>query len=166
MCCHCNAKVADLKASTKYQREKGSRSIWKTFWYFPCWVVAIYNITYEINILISFAGSVAVITHSSKGIPMLYLSVFFKVALQVPGHDRTRAGETILNDAIIDRHQNTVNQWWRHQMERLSALLAVCAGNSPVTGEFPARRPVTRSFEVFFDLRLNNKLLNKQKSWV
>ena len=35
------------------------------------------------------------------------------------------------------------------------------SGNSPVSGEFPAQRPVTRSFEVFFDLRLN-KWLNKQ----
>ena len=34
-------------------------------------------------------------------------------------------------------------------------------GNSPVTGEFPAQRPVTRSLDVFFDLRLN-KLLSKQ----
>ena len=25
--------------------------------------------------------------------------------------------------------------WWRHQMETFSALLALCAGNSPVTGE-------------------------------
>ena len=38
--------------------------------------------------------------------------------------------------------------WWRHQMETFSALLAFCAGNSPVTGEFPAQRPVTRSFDV------------------
>ena len=44
-----------------------------------------------------------------------------------------------------------------------SALLALCAGNSPVTGEFPAQRPVTQSFDVFFDLCLN-KRLNKQ-SW-
>ena len=36
--------------------------------------------------------------------------------------------------------------WWRHQMEIFSALLAICAGNSPVVGEFPAERPVTRSF--------------------
>ena len=57
----------------------------------------------------------------------------------------------------------TKGSWWRHQMETLSALLAICAGNSPVTGEFPTRRPVTRSFVVFFDLRLN-KRLNKQ-SW-
>ena len=45
--------------------------------------------------------------------------------------------------------------WWRHQMETLSALLAICAGNSPVPGDFPAQRPVTRRFDVFFDLRLN-----------
>ena len=48
--------------------------------------------------------------------------------------------------------------WWRHQMEIFSALLAICAGNSPVTGEFPSQRPVTRSFDVFFDLRLNKQL--------
>ena len=45
--------------------------------------------------------------------------------------------------------------WWRHQMETFSASLAICAGNSPVPGELPAQRPVTRSFDVFFDLRLN-----------
>ena len=37
------------------------------------------------------------------------------------------------------------NTWWRHQKETFSALLAICAGNSLVTGEFPAQRPVTRS---------------------
>ena len=41
-------------------------------------------------------------------------------------------------------------------METFSALLVFCAGNSPVTGEFPSQRPVTQSFDVFFDLRLNN----------
>ena len=30
--------------------------------------------------------------------------------------------------------------------------------NSLVTGEFPAQRPVTRSFDVFVDLRLNKRL--------
>ena len=39
-----------------------------------------------------------------------------------------------------------------------SALLAMCAGNTPVTGEFPTQRPATRSFDVFFDLRLNKRL--------
>ena len=53
--------------------------------------------------------------------------------------------------------------WWRHQMETFFSLLALCAGNFPVTGKFPAQRPVTRSFDAFFDLRLN-KRLGKQ-SW-
>ena len=39
---------------------------------------------------------------------------------------------------------------WRHQMGTFSALLAHCAGNSPVTGEFLSQRPVTRSFDVCF----------------
>ena len=37
------------------------------------------------------------------------------------------------------------------------------AGNSPVTEEFPAQRPVTQSFDVFFDLRLNERL--SKQSW-
>ena len=40
--------------------------------------------------------------------------------------------------------------WWRHQIESFAAFLAICAGNSSVTGEFPTHRPVTRSFGVFF----------------
>ena len=64
----------------------------------------------------------------------------------------------------LDKYKSThgmlikQNVWWRHQMETFSALLAICAGNSPVPGEFPAQRPVTRSFDVFFDLRLNKRL--------
>ena len=51
----------------------------------------------------------------------------------------------------------------RHHMETFSALLALCAGNSPVTGEFPTQRPVTRSFAVFFDLRLDQQLRKRWK---
>ena len=47
-------------------------------------------------------------------------------------------------------------------METFSALLAICAGNSLVTGEFPAQRPVTRSFDVFFDVSPNKRL---SKQW-
>ena len=50
--------------------------------------------------------------------------------------------------------------WWRHQMDAFSALLAICARNSPVNGEFPTQRPVTPSFGVFFDLRLVNGWVN------
>ena len=46
--------------------------------------------------------------------------------------------------------------WWRHQMETFPALLALCAGNSPVISGFASNRPVTWSFDVFVDL-LHNK---------
>ena len=55
--------------------------------------------------------------------------------------------------------------WWRHQMETFSTLLAICAGNSPVPGVFPAQRPVTRSFGVFFYLRLNKRLSKQSWGW-
>ena len=55
--------------------------------------------------------------------------------------------------------------WWRHQMETFSALLAICVGNSPVTGEFHAQRPGTRSFDVFFDLHLNKRLSKQSWGW-
>ena len=57
---------------------------------------------------------------------------------------------------------HVVTSWWRQQMETFSALLAICARNSPVIGEFHSQRPVTRSFEVFFDLRLNKGWVNNR----
>ena len=47
----------------------------------------------------------------------------------------------------------------------ISALLTICAGNSPVTGELPVQRPVTRSFDVFFDLRLTKRLSKQSWGW-
>ena len=58
-----------------------------------------------------------------------------------------------------------IHTWRRHKMETFSALLALCAGNSPVTGEFPAQGPVTRSFDVFFDLLLNIWLSKQAWGW-
>ena len=72
------------------------------------------------------------------------------------------------NNSILKDTGNTISfnySWWRHQMETFSALLALCAGNSPVTDEFPAQRPVTRSFDVFFDLRLNIRMSKQQGGW-
>ena len=50
-------------------------------------------------------------------------------------------------------------------MERFSALLAICVGNSSVPGEIPAQRPETQSFDVFFDLRLNKRLSKQSRGW-
>ena len=50
-------------------------------------------------------------------------------------------------------------------METFSALLAISAENSSVPGEFPAQRPVTRSFDVSFDLRPNKRLSKQSWDW-
>ena len=50
-------------------------------------------------------------------------------------------------------------------MEIFSALLAICVQNSPVTGEFPAQRPVTRSFDIFFGHRPNKRLSKQSWGW-
>ena len=68
---------------------------------------------------------------------------------------------TKLRSRFHAKHQVSNGSWWRHQMETFSALLAICAGNSLVTGEFPAQRPVMWSFDVFFD-QCPNKWLSKQ----
>ena len=47
----------------------------------------------------------------------------------------------------------------------ISALLAICVGNSSVLREFPAQRPVTRSFDVFFDMRPNKRLSKHWWGW-
>ena len=47
-----------------------------------------------------------------------------------------------------------------NQMDAFWALLAIFAGKSPIPVEFPTKRTVTRSFDVFFDLRLNKQLKN------
>ena len=47
--------------------------------------------------------------------------------------------------------------WWRHLMETFSALL--------VPGEFPTQWPVTRRFDVFFDLLLNKRLSKQPRGW-
>ena len=54
-----------------------------------------------------------------------------------------------------------VLSWWHHQMDAFAALLTLCAGNSPVTGEFPSQRASNAVFDVFFGVSLN-KRLNKQ----
>ena len=67
-----------------------------------------------------------------------------------------------LASSIVPR---TVISWWRHQMKTFSALLAFCAENSPVPGEFSAQRSVTRSFDVFFHLHLNKPSSKQSRGW-
>ena len=71
----------------------------------------------------------------------------------------------ILWDNGLTQNGQQAASWWRHQMETFSALLAICAGNSPVSGEFPSQRPVTRSFEVSLIGALNKRLSKKSWGW-
>ena len=65
---------------------------------------------------------------------------------------------------VRSRKGNITQLWWRHQIQTFSALLALCAGNSPVTGEFPSQRPVTRSFKVFLLCPWINGWVNNRKA--
>ena len=72
---------------------------------------------------------------------------------------------------LHDRQNSDIPDPWRHhQMETFSALLVFFfwgggGGDSPVTGEFLSLRPVTRSFELFFDMRLNKQLNEQSCGW-
>ena len=70
-----------------------------------------------------------------------------------------------INFRQIRKDRSCSVSWRRHHMNTFSALLAICAGNSPVPGDFPAQRPVMRSFDVFFDLRLNKWLSKHSWGW-
>ena len=67
-------------------------------------------------------------------------------------HSAGLESSTLLIDIAHNNRSRSRFIWWRHQMESFSALLVFCAGNSPIPGEFPSQRPVTRNFDVFFDL--------------
>ena len=81
--------------------------------------------------------------------------------LSPSGHVFHTARETMIKSYNIYL-QCLIISWWRHQMKIFSALLAFCVGNSPVPMSFPAQWPATRSFDVFFDLRLNNDWVNNR----
>ena len=69
--------------------------------------------------------------------------------------------------ANLQSHENSFEELakWSEMMTpsngTFSALLALCAGNSPVTGEFSPQRPVTQSF----DLRLKKRLSKHSWGW-
>ena len=50
----------------------------------------------------------------------------------------------------------TLKTWWCLDMEILSMLLALCEGNSPITGGFPPQRATNVEVWCFFFVCLNN----------
>ena len=58
----------------------------------------------------------------------------------------------IVEESITGGHDDVIK--WKHFPRYWPFVREICA----VTGDFPAQRPVTRSFDDFFDLRLNKRL--------
>ena len=98
---------------------------------------------------------------SSKGAELFWRSIKLIFA---PHIISWHENGVIIPRAWISRLFHIVNTWWRHQMETFSALLAICAANSPVIDEFLAQRPVTRRFD-FYDLCLNKRLSKQSWGW-
>ena len=59
---------------------------------------------------------------------------------------------------------NHCSTWWSHQMETFVALVAICAGNSPVTGEFPAKGQWRGTLMLFFIWAWINGWVNNRKT--
>ena len=96
-----------------------------------------------------------------------WLNRRWNVSLEEAQEDVRRKALQTTKCTVKLRHKKArkTYTWWRHQMESFSALLAICAGNTPVTGEFPTQWPLTRSFDVFFHLRLNKRLSKQWWGW-
>ena len=92
-----------------------------------------------------------------------YIRAAWSILVQIKASHLFGAKQTWWVDSTTNVRDWTT--WWRHQMETFSALLVLCAGNSPITGDFPSQRPVTRSFDVFFDLLLNKRLSKQSCDW-
>ena len=72
--------------------------------------------------------------------------------------------------AQCEKHKpqgNTVFSCWNIMMTssngNIFRVTGHLWGNSPVSGEFLAQRPVTRSFDIVFELRLNKRLSKQSR---
>ena len=82
------------------------------------------------------------------------------------GRDVTSSYQCLWPPTSVARRgtlRSRIEPWWRHQMETFSVLLALREGKPPVTGRFPSQRPVTRCFDVSFDVHLNKRLSKQSR---
>ena len=98
----------------------------------------------------------SIFTRSAQDHSMCWAIILLKLLLHIPGANELTWW---VKPGCIHHIQEAFDiAWWRHQVETFSASLSFCAKISPVTGEFPAQRPVKRGFDVFFDLGLHQQL--------
>ena len=128
----------------------------------------------ELSALASYTNMISIAQCKTAVSPMLTHWRYYSLALS-HRYIQLQHGEVITSyislwmqshfhamlSAVVNKHLS----WRRQQMKTFSVLLAICAGNSPVPGELPAQRPVTRSFGVFFDLRPNKRLSKQWWGW-
>ena len=90
---------------------------------------------------------------------LVYIISFCALFVWAQGIALTGIGPMFTENISIyfDLSTKMIQTSWRHQMETFSALLAICAGNSPIPGECPAQRLVMRSFDIFSDFRLSKQ---------
>ena len=134
----------------------------KVWWHLSEDIIMRYDNTNQQNKIVNWISKIAL--RSQRGQWVIHCSQMMYIVhyiWDVEGVIMTVTG--IPQDTMVAIILNSA--WWRHQMETFSALLAICAGNSPVPGEFHTQRPVTRSFDVYFDLRLNKRLSKQSWSW-
>ena len=90
---------------------------------------------------------------------MLYLNLIINVVRCVFFIKMQIVAKLQVRD-IYGNHDDVIK--WKDQS---SALLALCVGNLPVTGEVPARKTVTLSFGISFDLRPNKRWRKQLWGW-
>ena len=73
-----------------------------------------------------------------------------------------RATEVSIDPVMVIGNMNVI-PWWRHQ--NIFRVTGPLCGEFTGPGDFPAQRPVTQSFDVFFDLCLNKQLSKQPWGW-
>ena len=153
---------------------------WINWW--PKWVAChILQPHYTVRLYTTGCGEILWFRRPLNMILIMVLTIAALYCLSPVKCIIKRSSGTLHPQSFCDIHCSDVRWPWRlkspvtnvtvliivglRKMEKFSALLAICAGNSTVPGEFPAQRPVTRSFDVFFDLRLNERLSKQPWDW-
>ena len=90
---------------------------------------------------------------------IIYMYIYSSLARKA--YSESKDAELVMRYIIT----SIIHTWWRHRMGIFFALLTLCAGKSLVTGKFSSQRPVTRSFDVFVDLRLDKRLSKQWWGW-
>ena len=94
--------------------------------------------------------------HAVHGLPFIHFTLFIHINALLRYMKRQASASII--DHAVHIYGKALFSWWRHQMETFPAFLTLCDGNPSVTGGCPSQWPLTRSFVVFFDVRLNKQL--------